>query len=34
VTLRNGAQDAAKKEGAELIVADAQDDAATQQDDV
>jgi ribose transport system substrate-binding protein len=34
VTLRNGAQDAAKKEGAELIVADAQNDAATQQDDV
>src|SRR5215213_6168175 len=34
VTLRNGAQDAAKKEGVELIVADAQDDAATQQDDV
>jgi ribose transport system substrate-binding protein len=34
VTLRNGAQDAAKQEGAELIVADAQDDAATQQDDV
>jgi ribose transport system substrate-binding protein len=34
VTLRNGAQDAAKKERAELIVADAQNDAATQQDDV
>jgi ribose transport system substrate-binding protein len=34
VTLRNGAQDAAKKEGAELIVSDAQNDAATQQDDV
>jgi ribose transport system substrate-binding protein len=34
VTLRNGAQEAAKKEGAELIVADAQNDAATQQDDV
>jgi ribose transport system substrate-binding protein len=34
VTLRNGAQDAAKKEGAELIVTDAQNDAATQQDDV
>jgi len=34
VTLRNGAQDAAKKEGAELVVADAQNDAATQQDDV
>jgi ribose transport system substrate-binding protein len=34
VTLRNGAQDAAKKEGAKLQVADAQDDAATQQDDV
>jgi ribose transport system substrate-binding protein len=34
VTLRNGAQDAAKKEGAKLIVADAQNDAATQQDDV
>ena len=34
VTLRNGAQQAAKKEGAKLIIADAQDDAATQQDDV
>ncbi len=34
VTLRNGAQDAAKKEGVELVVADAQNDAATQQDDV
>jgi ribose transport system substrate-binding protein len=34
VALRNGAQDAAKKEGAELIISDAQDDAATQQDDV
>jgi ribose transport system substrate-binding protein len=34
VTLRNGAQDAAEKEGAELVVADAQNDAATQQDDV
>src|SRR5918994_1383878 len=34
VTLRNGAQDAAKKEGAELIISDAQNDAATQQDDV
>jgi ABC-type sugar transport system substrate-binding protein len=34
VTLRDGAQDAAKKEGVELMVADAQDDAATQQDDV
>jgi ABC-type sugar transport system substrate-binding protein len=34
VTLRNGAQQAAKKEGATLIIADAQDDAATQQDDV
>jgi ribose transport system substrate-binding protein len=34
VSLRNGAQDAAKQEGADLIVADAQDDAATQQDDV
>ena len=34
VTLRNGAQQAANKEGAKLIIADAQDDAATQQDDV
>jgi ribose transport system substrate-binding protein len=34
VSLRNGAQDAAKKEGAELVISDAQDDAATQQDDV
>jgi ABC-type sugar transport system substrate-binding protein len=34
VTLRDGAQDAAKKAGAKLMVADAQDDAATQQDDV
>jgi ribose transport system substrate-binding protein len=34
VTLRDGAQDAAQKEEAELIVADAQNDAATQQDDV
>jgi ABC-type sugar transport system substrate-binding protein len=34
VTLRNGAQDAAKKEGAQLIISDAQNDAATQQDDV
>jgi ribose transport system substrate-binding protein len=34
VTLRNGAQEAAKKEGAKLIIADAQNDAATQQDDV
>jgi ribose transport system substrate-binding protein len=34
VTLRNGAQDAANEEGAELIVTDAQNDAATQQDDV
>ncbi len=34
VTLRNGAQEAAKKNGVKLIVADAQDDAATQQDDV
>ena len=34
VTLRNGAQDAAEKEGAELVVSDAQNDAATQQDDV
>jgi ABC-type sugar transport system substrate-binding protein len=34
VTLRNGAQEAAEKEGAELVVADAQNDAATQQDDV
>jgi ribose transport system substrate-binding protein len=34
VTLRNGAQKAAEKEGAELIVTDAQNDAATQQDDV
>jgi ribose transport system substrate-binding protein len=34
VTLRNGAQQAAKKEGAKLIIADAQNDAATQQDDV
>ncbi len=34
VTLRNGAQDAAKKEGVELVVSDAQNDAATQQDDV
>ena len=34
VTLRNGAQEAAKKEGVQLIVADAQNDAATQQDDV
>jgi ribose transport system substrate-binding protein len=34
VTLRNGAQDAAKQEGAKLIIADAQNDAATQQDDV
>ncbi len=34
VTLRNGAQEAAKKEGVELVVADAQNDAATQQDDV
>jgi ribose transport system substrate-binding protein len=34
VTLRNGAQEAAKKEGAQIIVADAQNDAATQQDDV
>lgn len=34
VTLRNGTQDAAKEEGAELIISDAQNDAATQQDDV
>ena len=34
VTLRNGAQQAANKEGAKLIIADAQNDAATQQDDV
>jgi len=34
VTLRNGAQDAAKKDGAQLIISDAQNDAATQQDDV
>jgi ribose transport system substrate-binding protein len=34
VTLRDGAQEAAKKEGAKLLIADAQNDAATQQDDV
>lgn len=34
VTLRDGAQQAAKKEGVELIVSDAQNDAAQQQDDI
>src|SRR5215218_4187780 len=34
VTMRSGAQQAAKDQGSQLLVADAQNDSATQQDDV
>src|SRR5215211_1723588 len=34
VTMRSGAQQAAKDQGVQVLVADAQNDSATQQDDV
>src|SRR5215212_11286856 len=34
VSMRSGAQQAAKDEGVKLLIADAQNDSATQQDDV